>query len=264
MIPYTPFTEFAIDLARRGGAHLMSLLSTAASVKEIRFKGPTDLVTRADKEVEALIAARVRAAYSDHGFLAEEGTVREGAEYRWVVDPLDGTTNFAHGLPWFAVSVALEHQGTVIVGVVYHPPVDELFVAEQGKGAWLSARGGGFVRLAVSPTEDLGAALLATGLPGRERRLRHMRTIPPSLERSREVRIMGSAAIHLAYVAAGRLEAFWEPGLNLWDVAAGILLVEEAGGRVTDLQGAPSRWGDILATNGHIHAAMLDMLATSM
>ena len=263
VIPSTPYLNFAVDLARRGGAHLMSLLSTAAAAKEIRFKGPTDLVTRADKEVEALIAARVRAAYPDHGFLAEEGTVRDGAEYRWVVDPLDGTTNFAHGLPWFAVSVALEHQGTVIVGVVYHPPLDELFVAEQGKGAWVSPRGGAFVRLAVSPTEDLGAALLSTGLPGRARRLRHMRTIPPFLERSREVRIMGSAAIHLAYVAAGRLDAFWEPGLNLWDVAAGIVLVEEAGGRVTDLQGAPSRSGDILATNGHMHAAMLDMLATS-
>ncbi len=240
----------------------MSLLSTAPSAKEIRFKGPTDLVTRADKEVEALIAERVRTAYPDHGFLAEEGTVREGQEYRWIVDPLDGTTNFAHGLPWFAVSVALEHQGTVIVGVVYHPPVDELFVAERGQGAWVSTRGGGYIRLAVSPTDDLGAALLSTGLPGGERRRRHIRTIPAFLERSREVRVMGSAAIHLAYVAAGRLDGFWEPGLNIWDVAAGILLVEEAGGRVTDLQGAPSRSGDILATSGRIHDAMVDMLAT--
>jgi len=256
------FATFAIDLARRGGAHLMSLLSTAPDAKEIRFKGPTDLVTRADTEVEALIAAGVRAAYPDHGFLAEEGTVRDGSEYRWVVDPLDGTTNFAHGLPWFAVSIALEHQGAVILGVVYHPPVEEIFVAERGRGAWVATGGDGFARLTVSGAGDLRTALLSTGLPGAERRIRHLRTLPLFIERAREVRIMGSAAIHLAYVAAGRLDAFWEPGLNLWDVAAGILLVEEAGGRVTDLQGAPARAGDILATNGQIHDAMLDLIAT--
>jgi myo-inositol-1(or 4)-monophosphatase len=258
----TGFAEFAVDLARRGGAHLMSLLPAAAESKQIRFKGPTDLVTRADGEVETLIAERVRAAYPDHGFLAEEGTVREGGVYRWIVDPLDGTTNFAHGLPWFAVSIALEYRGEVSLGVVYHPPLDEIFIAERGRGAWAAVRGDTFTRLAVSPTEELSAALLSTGLPGPERRSRHLRTIPQFIEHTREVRIMGSAAINLAYVAAGRLDGFWEPGLNLWDIAAGILLVEEAGGQVTDLRGGPSRGGDVLASNGRIHAAILGMLAT--
>lgn len=261
-VTFSPFATFAMDLARRGGAQLLSLLTASPDAKGIEFKGPTDLVTRADREVEALISARVRAAYPDHGLLGEEGTVQAGESYRWVVDPLDGTTNFAHGLPWFAVSLALEHRGAVIVGVVYHPAADELFCAERGKGAWLSTRGGEPVRLAVSATEDLGAALLATGLPGRERRTAHLRTIPVFLQRAREVRMTGSAAIHLAYVAAGRLDGFWEPGLNLWDVAAGVLLVEEAGGRVTDLHGGPFRAGDVLASNGHLHGAMLEVLAT--
>jgi len=261
-VSFSPLAAFAMDLARQGGERLLSLLPAARDAKEIEFKGPTDLVTRADREVEGLISERVRAAYPDHGLLGEEGTVRAGEVYRWIVDPLDGTTNFAHGLPWFAVSVAVEHRGTIVVGVVYHPSADELFFAERGKGAWLSTRGGEPARLAVSPTDDLGAALLATGLPGRERRPAHLRTIPVFLQRAREVRMTGSAAIHLAYVAAGRLDGFWEPGLNLWDVAAGMLLVEEAGGRVTDMRGGPFRAGDILATNGYLHGAMLEVLAT--
>lgn len=260
VIPSTPFTVFAIDLARRGGAHLMSLLSAALAAKEIRLKGPLDLVTRADGEVEALIAERVRSSYPEHGFLAEEGTIVEGGEYRWIVDPLDGTTNFAHGVPWFAVSIALEQLGEVILGVVFHPVLDELFVAERGNGAWLSTRGADFIRLNVSTTDDLESALLGTGFWGGEPTARDVAIARPFLERARGVRNMGSAAIHLAYVAGGRLDGFWEARLNIWDIASGVLLVEEAGGRVTDLEGGPMRSGDILATNGRVHAAMLEVI----
>jgi len=253
------FAEFAMDVARRGGAHLMSLLTQTASAKQIRLKGPTDLVTRADHEVEALIAAAITRAFPAHGLLAEEGTTRAGADHRWIVDPLDGTTNFAHGLPWFGVSIALEHEGSVVLGVVYHPPLDELYVAERSGGSWVALRGGSFVRLQVSATADLGSAVLATGLAGREQRA-YLRSMPTFLEQAREVRIMGSAALHLAMVAAGRIDAFWEPGLNLWDIAAGTLLVEEAGGRVTDLAGRPAPRGDILASNDRLHASMLALL----
>ncbi len=263
VISPSPFAQFAVDLARRAGAHLVSRLADTASAKEIRFKGSTDLVTSADREVEAMITGEIRRTHPDHGLLAEEGTVREGGEYRWIVDPLDGTTNFAHGLPWFGVSIALEHRGTLILGVVSHPPLGEVFLAERGRGAWLSIRGGEFVPLAVSATEELGAALVATGLPGRERRRPHLRTLPPFLEQAREVRIMGSAAVGLASVASGRLDAYWEPGLNPWDIAAGVVLVEEAGGRVTDLRGDPLRSGDILATNARLHPVILETLAGS-
>ncbi|MDR7465208.1 MAG: inositol monophosphatase family protein, partial [Armatimonadota bacterium] len=141
-VTFSPLATFAMDVARRGGAHLLSLLPAAPDAKGIEYKGPTDLVTRADREVEALISERVRAVYPDHGLLGEEGTVRAGEDYRWIIDPLDGTTNFAHGLPWFAVSLAVEHRGTIVIGVVYHPATDELFCAERGKGAWLTTRGG--------------------------------------------------------------------------------------------------------------------------
>lgn len=259
-MPTGPFTEFAVDLARRGGARLMVMLSQAMAAKGIRLKGPGDLVTRADHEVEALIAGAVQRAYPDHGLLAEEGTVLEGGEYRWIVDPLDGTTNFAHGVPWFAVSIALEQLGEVILGVVFHPVLDELFVAERGNGAWLSTRGADFIRLNVSTTDDLESALLGTGFWGGELTARDVAIARPFLERAGGVRNMGSAAIHLAYVAAGRLDGFWEPGLNLWDIAAGILLVEEAGGRVTDLEGRLLRSGDILASNAGLHTAMLQVI----
>lgn len=259
-MPTGPFTEFAVDLARGGGARLMGMFSDAIAAKEIRLKGPRDLVTRADHEVEALIAGGVQRAYPDHGLLAEEGTVLPGREYRWIVDPLDGTNNFAHGVPWFAVSIALEQLGEVILGVVFHPVLDELFVAERGNGAWLSTRGADFIRLNVSTTDDLESALLGTGVWGGELTARDVAIARPFLERARGVRNMGSAAIHLAYVAAGRLDGFWEPGLNLWDIAGGILLVEEAGGRVTDLEGRLLRSGDILASNGGLHTAMLQVI----
>ncbi len=258
--PTTPFTTFAVELARESGAHLMSYLSDPDREKEIRLKGPTDVVTRADHEVEARVAQRIQEQFPDHGLLAEEGTLLRGTEYRWVVDPLDGTVNFAHGVPWFAVSIALEHRGQTILGVVAHPALDEVFVAERGSGAWLSRAGGAFIRLRVSTADTLQSSLLSTGFAGGDLNPRESAAIYHLRRESRGVRNLGSAAIHLGYVAAGRLEAYWEPRLNPWDIAAGLLLVEQAGGRVSDIDGTPLHSGNILASNGHIHDAILQVM----
>jgi myo-inositol-1(or 4)-monophosphatase len=254
---------FAVDLARECGVHLMRYISDPTMEKEIRLKGATDVVTRADHEVEALVAGRIRAAFPGHGLLAEEGTVLKGDEYRWIVDPLDGTVNFAHGVPWFAVSIALEHDGELIVGVVQSSSMGETYVAERGGGAWVSAGGTPFARLAVSKTETLKTSLLGTGFAGGELSRRDAALVLRFIRAARGVRNLGSAAIHLAYVAAGRLEAYWEPGLHAWDISGGVLLVEEAGGRVSDIDGSPLRSGDVLATNGRIHDAMLQVIATT-
>lgn len=260
-------TLFALEVAREAADLVMSALTQPRAAKDIRFKGPTDLVTRADQESERLITERIRARFPDHALLAEEGTAqagsaRDGAPARWLVDPIDGTSNFAHGVPWFAISIALEQAGVVQCGVVAVPPLGEFYVGERGRGAYLIAGAGDSVKLAVSTVRDLEQALVATGLPSGSGRSKHITTIPPVMRKAQEVRIMGAAAAHLACVAAGRLEAFWEPDLNPWDVAAGILLVEEAGGRVSDLSGRPLRapGGDVLATNAVLHGALLEAI----
>lgn len=253
---------FALETAREAAALVMGILPESSSEKQVRLKAATDLVTRADHEAERLIATRIRARFPDHGLLGEEGTSNDGSGPCWVVDPVDGTANFAHGIPWFAVSIALEDRGAVQCGVIAVPPLDEYFVTERGRGAYLLGAGAEPVRLAVSETADLGAALMATGLPREPDRSWHVQTIGPLMLRSLEVRIMGAAAIHLAYLAAGRLDAFWEPGLQPWDVAAGVLMVEEAGGRISDWSGRPlvSLKTEMLASNGPLHPAMVQML----
>ncbi|MGH2404750.1 MAG: inositol monophosphatase family protein [bacterium] len=259
---FSATTEYALSVAREAADLVMRILPEPAAAKDIKHKGPTDLVTRADHEAERLIVERIRERFPDHALLAEEGTSFSGAGPRWLIDPVDGTANFARGIPWFAISIAFEEGGIVTSGVVAVPPLSEYFVGERGRGAYLIAGSAAPVKLAVSAVSDLGLAQVSTGLPPEPRRSRHVPTIPPVMLRTQEVRIMGAAAGHLAYVAAGRLDAFWEPGLNPWDVAAGILLVEEAGGRVTDLAGRPIRapGGDVLATNGVLHAALLDAI----
>ncbi len=272
---FSQTTAFALDVAREAADLVMRILPESAAAKAVRHKGPTDLVTRADQEAERLIIRRIRERFPDHGLLAEEGTAGSGSAgvgsagaassapaARWLIDPVDGTANFAHGIPWFAISIALEERGIIQVGVVAVPPLGEFFVGERGRGAFLIEGDNAPVRLRVSTVSDLGRALVATGLPPEPVRSRHITSIPPLLVRTFEVRIMGAAAAHLAYVAAGRLDAFWQPNLNPWDVAAGILLVEEAGGRVTDLTGRPLRaiGGDVLATNGALHSTMVEEL----
>ena len=258
------FVEAAAEAAGRVGELLMAMLPEARTAKGIRTKrNPADLVTRADRLSEDLIVGLLRERFPDHGIVAEEGSRRPGAEYRWIVDPLDGTTNFAHGVPMFCVSIALEHRDGLLAGVVYHPPLDELFWAERGRGAHLR-RGAEERRLQVSDVAEVARGVVATGLPYDIRDTgSNIAQIGTLCRTAIEVRILGAAALHLAYVAAGRLEAFWEPSLNPWDVAAGALLVEEAGGRVTHMSGGPFRVDcrDVLASNGRLHDEMVRLLA---
>lgn len=273
----------------------MRILPEPRAGKDVRHKSPQELVTRADHEAERLITSRIRALFPGHAIVGEEGAaggmatvprataggvaeaaapaavgsrvpapadaaVQQGP--RWFVDPVDGTANFAHGVPWFAISIALEDRGAIQCGVVAVPPLREFFVAERGRGAFQVDEHGALIRLRTSATADLSAALVATGLPREPARGAHVPTIAPMMMRALEVRIMGAAAIHLAYVAAGRLDAFWEPDLAPWDLAAGILMVEEAGGQVTDWSGRPLRTlgGRLLASNGPLHAALVEVL----
>ncbi|HWB98752.1 MAG TPA: inositol monophosphatase family protein [Bryobacteraceae bacterium] len=258
------FVPMAAEIAREGGARLREFL--AAGV-ETEYKGDVDLVTVADRTVEKLIRTRLGEAFPEHGIYGEEGTrERLEAEYRWYVDPLDGTTNFAHGFPQFCVSMGLEHRpagtkpdedGTLVAAVVYDPTRDELFTAERGRGAWLNGR-----RIHVSRTPVLAESLIATGFPSRKRHSNpNVHFYHEFTLRSHGVRRAGSAALDLAYVACGRMEAFWEFNLNPWDTAAGILLVEEAGGRVTDFAGQRYRLesSEILASNGLIGSELVRM-----
>jgi myo-inositol-1(or 4)-monophosphatase len=257
------FVEAAAEAAGNVGALLMEMLPEARETKQIRTKrNPADLVTRADRLAEELIVELLSERFPDHGILAEEGSRRPGAEYRWIIDPVDGTTNFAHGVPLFCVSIGLERQGQLIAGVVYHPALDELFWAERGAGAFLRHRGVDRP-IRVSTVETVAGAVVATGLPYDIRESgTNIVNIGTLCRTAIEVRILGAAALHLAYVAAGRLEAFWEPHLNPWDIAAGALLVEEAGGRVSHMNGSPFRLdvADVLATNGRIHDEMVSLL----
>ncbi|MFN8591569.1 MAG: inositol monophosphatase family protein [Thermomicrobiales bacterium] len=253
--------EFATEIARDAGAILRSRFGQP---HEIRFKGTIDLVTEADQAAEALIATRIREAYPAHDLLGEEGSRGAGGEspFCWVIDPLDGTTNFAHGLPTFAVSIALEEEGSPIVGVVYDPMRDEIFAARRGGGATLNG-----TPLRVSETSELIRSLLVTGfsydLSVRAVQANAWRTF---LTQVQAIRQTGSSAINLAYIAAGRLDGYWEWGTLPWDVAAGALLVTEAGGRITTMDGQPfqSSVRETLASNGNLHPAMLGTLAESL
>ena len=254
----------AAEIAREAGARLRAFLAQGV---ETEYKGDVDLVTVADRAVEKLIRTHIAETWPEHGIYGEEGT-REGLErqFRWYVDPLDGTTNFAHGLPQFCVSMGLEQRtllrdgagdGKLVAGVIYDPMRDELYCAEAGRGAFLNGK-----RMQVSRIPELAESLVATGFPSRKRHdnpnihFYHEFTL-----RSHGVRRAGSAALDLAYVACGRYEAFWEFNLNPWDTAAGILLLEEAGGRVTDFSGGPFRLDsrEVLASNGFIHDELVGL-----
>lgn len=225
-------------------------------------KGPIDLVTAADLEVEQAFRELIAARFPSHEVLGEEAAGAPGGRrsgHRWIIDPVDGTTNFVHGLALFCVSIALEIDGRVDVGVVYDPIGEELFTAERGEGARLNGR-----RLAVTSRDALIDALLVTGFPYRPRggRRHQVDVFAAFLQASRAVRRLGSAALDLCYVAAGRFDAFWEDQLHAWDIAAGALIVTEAGGRVTDYADAPVDFarGQIVASNGVLHARMLETI----
>jgi myo-inositol-1(or 4)-monophosphatase len=250
------YLETAVEIARESGALLANFFERRVPFE---LKGDFDLVTEADRASEKLVVERLRSHFPSHGIVAEEGGGHESpSEFRWYVDPLDGTTNFAHGFPMFNITLGLERAGEIIAGVVYDPIRGEMFTAERGSGAWLNNR-----RLHVSKATRLADSLASTGFPSRKRHANvNIHFYHQMAMSSHGVRRTGSAAIDLAYVASGRLDAFWEFGLNPWDMAAGILLVSEAGGRVSDMNGAlhaipGSR--HILADNGTIHEEILGL-----
>lgn len=252
------YLEAAVDAAKAAGKLQRSRFESGY---RIDYKGEKNLVTEVDRASEELIIDALRAVCPDCEILAEEsGLVSTGSRMRWIVDPLDGTTNYAHGFPWFAVSIALEIDGAVRLGVIYHPMMDELFTALAGEGASLNGR-----RISVSSRQPLKGCLLATGFPYDRTRTNenNFRNFEEFQLAARAVRRAGAAALDLAYVAAGRLDGYWECKLNPWDVAAGRLLVEEAGGVVTDFRGNPHTLVDhrILASNGLIHREMVGILA---
>ncbi len=263
------FTAVAVNCASKAGEWIKSRIGQFAE-PDLKHS-MHDLVTEVDKGSERLIRNLVSTHFPHHSFLGEEG-VEPGpeasaralekvsdAEYLWIVDPIDGTTNYVHGFPFYSVSIALARKGQVIVGVVYDPSRDELFVAERGKGAYVHGK-----RMNISGEKALRQSLVATGFPAD-----HVAALPANLKQIqaiapqvRNVRVAGSAALHMAYLAAGRLSGFWEIGLNAWDLAAGSLLVEEAGGRVTDQSGEPYHLGvrNVAASNGWIHGELLEAL----
>ena len=256
MTAHTPQFEFVpaiSEIAREAGALLMGYFHRRV---KIEYKGDVDLVTEADRKSEALILARIREQWPSHDVMGEEGSrIQTGSDYLWYIDPLDGTTNFAHGFPVFCVSLALEHKGIRVAGVVFDPTRDELFAAELGRGAYLNHN-----RITVSKIDKLAECLVATGFPSHKRHKNpniffyHQITL-----RTHGVRRAGSAALDLCSVAAGRVDGFWEFNLNPWDTAAGVLIAEEAGGRVSRFDGTSFQIDsrETLASNGLVHNALL-------
>lgn len=263
------YTAVAVNCAAKTGEWIKSRLGQH---KTLHIKSSLhDLVTEVDKGAEQMIRRLILTHFPQHAILGEEG-VEPGSEasklaleqaqeeeYLWVVDPLDGTTNFVHGFPFYSVSIALAHRGEVIVGIVYDPMRDELFVAEKGKGAYVHGN-----RMHAASESKLSESLLASGFPtDRERALPgNLAGINALAPQVRNIRTAGSAALHMAYVAAGRLTGFWELNLNAWDLAAGSLLISESGGRITDTFGKPYHLGvrDVVASNGLIHDALIGAL----
>jgi len=252
----------AIAAAREAGAAIQAVAE--GGVKEIVFKGEgkRDLVTEADKRSEQIIIDAITRRYPDHRILAEEGTGTGGnGAYRWIVDPLDGTTNFAHQYPLYCVSIAVEHGGEPVVGVVFAPYMNELFVATKGSGATLNG-----TPIAVSGVTDLIGGLLCTGFPYRlDGPTNNLVNWGNFVLRTQATRRDGAAALDLCYVAAGRFDGFWELNLQPWDMAAGALIIQEAGGTISDPYGNAFRVDghDIVGSNGHLHTTMLDVLAMS-
>jgi myo-inositol-1(or 4)-monophosphatase len=251
------YLETAIDLSRAAGDLLNYY---AGREKLVEFKGQANLVTVADKKSEELIIGGILARYPSHSILAEEsGVTQPGAPVQWIIDPLDGTTNFAHGYPFYCVSIAVEENGEIVCGVVYDPVRDELFTAARGSGAFCNGE-----PIRVSNVDVLSKALLITGFPYnfRERLQTVISQFEKFLVASQAVRRGGSAALDLCYVACGRLDGFWELYLQPWDTAAGRIILEEAGGKVTNFKGTPFsiHMKEILASNGRLHGEMMGVL----
>jgi len=253
----TSFMQAAVEIAREAGAFLKERLHAD---HRIDFKGEINLVTEADRRSEEIITSRIKNLFPDHDIMAEEGTnITTGSEYRWIIDPLDGTTNYAHGFPVFCVSIALQRMSQIILGVIYNPMLDELFAAGRGEGAFLQGR-----KIHVSHTKRLAEGFVATGFPYdvRENCRDALAYFDEMIPKAQAIRRQGSAALDLAYLAAGRFDGFWELRLNPWDTAAGWILVEEAAGVVTHLSGKPYflESPSIVASNGVMHKELMEVL----
>jgi myo-inositol-1(or 4)-monophosphatase len=259
MLTYMDYQQEAERAARIAGRYQKSRF---ASSLDIELKGDKNLVTEVDKESERLIVEHLLARFPDHDIVAEEGDYpRKGSPFRWIIDPVDGTTNYAHGYPWFCASIGLELDGELVAGVIHNPVYDELFTATKGGGAFLNGQ-----RLSVSPRAPLKNTLLGTGFPYdcATDPANNFASFIAFQKSARGIRRAGAAALDLAYVAAGRLDGFWELKLKPWDVAAGVLMVREAGGMVTTFDGSPyDIFNDrIVASNGLIHDEMVALLAS--
>lgn len=250
--------ESAIEFARRAGK---IQLESFGSSHEVKHKGKIDIVTEVDKACEDMIFSEIRKLFPEDDVLAEEGSSRTtGAEYRWIVDPLDGTVNYAHGFPFFSVSIAIEKKGELVAGVIFDPSRNELFSAETGKGMNLNGK-----LVKVSKVEALDHAMVATGFAynvHEEERYTNIDHFGNFVKRAQAVRRPGSAAIDLAWISCGRIDGFWELYLKPWDMAAGVVIIREAGGRVTDFVGGKYTLAgsQILASNGSIHDEMISVL----
>ncbi|HEY9531416.1 MAG TPA: inositol monophosphatase family protein [Burkholderiales bacterium] len=254
-----PMLNIAVRAARRAGS-IINRAALGGGALEVKSKQANDYVTQVDRAAEEEIKEVVRKAYPGHGFLAEESGASAGeAEVRWIIDPLDGTTNFIHGFPQYCVSIAVEHRGALAHAVVYDPGRNELFTASKGRGAFLNDR-----RIRVSKCRRLQDALVGTGFPFKElgRMDLYLGQLKRLMSEASGVRRAGAAALDLAYVACGRLDAFWELGLSPWDMAAGALLIQEAGGLVGDLEGEAGflESGDICAATPKVFPPLLEAL----
>ncbi len=264
-MPASALMNVMIAAARKAGRGLSRDFGEVENL-QVSVKGPGNFVTAADHRAEETLFLELSKARPGYGFVMEERGEVPGSDssHRWIVDPLDGTTNFLHGIPLFAISIGLEREGQLIAGVVYNPASDELFMAERGKGAFLMGRGPNDRRLRVAARQSIGDAVVTTGIPHRGRAGHEvfLREAKATMGAVAGVRRTGAAALDLAWTAAGRFDAFWEHNLQSWDLAAGILLVREAGGTVTDLDGGSGMLenGEVLAANAAIHRSLLKIL----
>ncbi len=256
----TPLMNVMVAAARKAGKAIVRDFGEVENL-QISRKGPSDFVTKADLKAERILRDELLRTRPHYSFVMEEGGVVEGPDktHRWYIDPIDGTTNFLHGVPHFAVSIGLEREGHLVAGLIYNPITDDMFMAEKGRGAWLNDR-----RLRVSGRRDMNVALIATGIPyaGREGHEVFSTELSRVMAEVAGVRRFGAAALDLAWVAAGRYDAFWERGLSSWDMAAGIVILREAGGIVSDLADGQDMLtnGTVLASNGLLHGRMLKVL----
>ena len=253
---YSPIMNVMVGAARKASRPIRRDFNEVENL-QVSLKGPANFVTKSDKRTEKIIHEELLKARPTYGFLMEEGGEITGTDgqHRWIIDPIDGTTNFIHGIPHFAISIGLERAGTMVAGVIFNPITDELYTTERGRGAYLNDR-----RIRVASRRRLEDAVITCGIPhlGRGDHERFQTEITRIQARAAGVRRFGAASLDLAYVASGRFDAYWERGLSAWDVAAGILLVREAGGRVEDIDGGPEALatGNILAANDDIFMQM--------